>query len=103
VALNTITLTLHAKPYINIEKKQHCFIIYTGCGGNFSTPTGTLISKNYPENYPHNALCEWLITVRQDQSVVLTFEDFEVEGGGCRYDYVAVSTSSAVLAHGHTV
>jgi cubilin len=67
------------------------FIVYTGCGGNFSTPTGTLISKNYPENYPHNALCEWLITVKVDQSVVLTFEDFQVEGGGCRYDYVAVS------------
>ncbi|XP_071156308.1 cubilin-like isoform X2 [Mytilus edulis] len=60
-----------------------------GCGGNFSTPTGTLLSKNYPDNYPHNTECEWLITVQEGQTVVLTFEDFDVEGGSCRYDYVA--------------
>lgn len=70
------------------------FLLFShlGCGGNFSTPTGTLLSKNYPDNYPHNTECEWLITVQEGQTVVITFEDFDVEGGSCIYDYVAVST-----------
>ena len=65
----------------------------TGCGGNFSTPSGTLMSKNYPENYPHNTECEWQLTVKEGRSVVLTFLDFDVEGstGRCPFDYVAVS------------
>ncbi|KAK3106526.1 hypothetical protein FSP39_021900 [Pinctada imbricata] len=62
-----------------------------GCGGNYSTPTGTLLSKNYPNDYPHNTDCTWLITVAEERSVVLTFEDFDVEGAlNCRYDYVAL-------------
>lgn len=64
-----------------------------GCGGNFSTPTGTLMSKNFPENYPHNTDCEWLISVEESKRVVLTFQDFDVESStNCTYDYVAVCT-----------
>ncbi|XP_052697133.1 cubilin-like isoform X2 [Crassostrea angulata] len=65
--------------------------IVGGCGGNFSTPTGTLMSKNFPENYPHNTDCEWLISVEASKRVVLTFQDFDVESStNCTYDYVAV-------------
>lgn len=65
----------------------------SGCGGNFSTPTGTLMSKNFPENYPHNTDCEWLISVEASKRVVLTFQDFDVESStNCTYDYVAVRT-----------
>ncbi|XP_061178089.1 cubilin-like [Saccostrea echinata] len=76
-----------------------------GCGGNFSTPSGTLMSKNYPENYPHNTDCEWLITVQDTKTVVLTFDEFDVEGSSdCRYDYVAVydgnnSNSTELMKH----
>ncbi|XP_050407117.2 cubilin, partial [Patella vulgata] len=62
-----------------------------GCGGNFSTPSGTIVSKNYPSNYPHNTDCQWLITVEENQPVVITFNDFDVEGSStCNYDYVAI-------------
>ncbi|KAL5010260.1 hypothetical protein ScPMuIL_012565 [Solemya velum] len=62
-----------------------------GCGGNFSTPTASISSRNYPSNYPHNTNCEWLITVQEGRSIILTFQEFDVEGSNdCRYDYVAV-------------
>ncbi|KAL3836256.1 hypothetical protein ACJMK2_021695 [Sinanodonta woodiana] len=65
--------------------------LFGGCGGNFTTPTGTIVSRNYPNNYPHNTDCEWLITVPEKRNVYLTFEDFDVEGSSdCRFDYVAV-------------
>ena len=62
-----------------------------GCGGNFTTPSGSIISPNYPNNYGHNTDCEWLITVEERHSIVLTFVDFDVEGAAdCSYDYVVV-------------
>lgn len=51
------------------------------------------MSKNFPENYPHNTDCEWLISVEESKRVVLTFQDFDVESSSnCTYDYVAVRT-----------
>lgn len=70
-----------------------CFycVQFLGCGGNVTTPSGTILSKNYPNNYPHNTDCEWLITVDETHAVDFTFIDFDVEGASdCRYDYVAV-------------
>ncbi|CAH1775425.1 unnamed protein product [Owenia fusiformis] len=62
-----------------------------GCGGNFSTPTGTIVSPNYPSAYPSNTDCEWVISVEQHKKVELTFEDFDVEGHAtCTYDAVSV-------------
>ncbi|XP_053408750.1 cubilin-like isoform X2 [Mercenaria mercenaria] len=70
-----------------------------GCGGNFSTTSGTIVSKNYPNNYPHNTDCEWLITVDDKHTVELTFVDFDVESASdCRFDYVAVYDGSNVNA-----
>jgi hypothetical protein len=32
-----------------------------GCGGHFITDEGTFDSPNYPDIYPHNSDCEWLL------------------------------------------
>lgn len=72
-------------------------ILYEGCGGNFSTRTGTLMSQNFPNAYPHNTDCLWTVTVERGRPIILTFEQFDVEGPSsgqgtsCQYDYVAVS------------
>ena len=63
----------------------------TGCGGNFSTISGFIMSKNYPSNYPHNTECEWLISLPVNYPVIFSFMDFDMEGGSCAYDYVDVS------------
>ncbi|XP_071787824.1 cubilin-like isoform X2 [Asterias amurensis] len=59
-----------------------------GCGGNYSTPTGDFHSPNYPNVYPHNTDCTWLITVADEHRVQLKFLDFDLEGASCVYDYV---------------
>ena len=66
--------------------------LLTGCGGNFTARTGVITSLNYPNNYPHNTDCGWLITVEQGRTVTLTFDDLDVEEDeDCTFDYVAVS------------
>jgi len=34
------------------------------CGGTESGSTGTVLSPNFPANYPNNAGCVWRLTTR---------------------------------------
>lgn len=58
------------------------------------------MSANYPNNYPSNTDCIWIITVERGHRVDLQFVDFDVEGSTirCGYDYVAVSGISVTDA-----
>lgn len=51
----------------------------SGCGANFTAPSGRVVSPNYPADYPHYSNCNY--TIRAVQAVlILTFKTFEVEG-----------------------
>ncbi|XP_064643493.1 cubilin-like [Lineus longissimus] len=99
--------------------------IVGGCGGNFTTISGTLLSPNYPGDYPHNTDCSWMITVKENANIEMVVEDFamEVTSSGseqCKYDFVAfydgpdqnsrlvqklcgtnISENSSVITHGN--
>ena len=63
------------------------FIFPTGqnCGNTFTAPTGTLTSENYPSSYPINSDCSNVISVPGATSILIQFNDFEVEAG---FDYL---------------
>ena len=48
---------------------------FSGCGGFFDDPSGTISSPNYPDNYDNNMNCEYQIEVADDKVGKLrTFE-----------------------------
>lgn len=51
----------------------------SGCGANFTAPSGRVVSPNYPADYPHFSNCNYTISAVQ-AVLVLTFKTFEVEG-----------------------
>ncbi|XP_071942939.1 cubilin-like isoform X2 [Antedon mediterranea] len=60
-----------------------------GCGGNQTAPSGHIQSKNFPQPYPHNYECTWLINVADDHRVQLTFLAFDIENvDDCQHDYL---------------
>jgi len=66
-----------------------------GCGGNYSSRSGTIMSKNYPDNYEHFSDCLWIIRSEINRPIVFTYEDFDVEGAqDCIFDYVALYATS---------
>lgn len=76
------------------------------CGGlielNDYDPPGYITSPNYPQNYPQNIDCIWVITVPNGEAVQIDFEDqFYIEPtASCGYDYLELrdgSTSSSDL------
>lgn len=61
--------------------------IFGECGGNISSAdSGVITSPNYPDDYDGPArdqasrTCHWYVSVRPRYKVLLTFEDFAVEG-----------------------
>lgn len=54
------------------------------CGGSIelsdNDPPGYITSPNYPQNYPQNIDCIWVITVPTGEAVQIDFEeDFYIE------------------------
>uniref|UniRef100_A0A1B6EBE4 Cubilin n=1 Tax=Clastoptera arizonana TaxID=38151 RepID=A0A1B6EBE4_9HEMI len=49
------------------------------CGGLFSSPSGEIATKNYPNNYENKQDCEWLIYGQENHLINLTFVDFDVD------------------------
>ncbi|XP_019897556.2 cubilin [Esox lucius] len=66
------------------------------CGGVIelqdSDPPGYITSPNYPQNYPQNVDCVWVIIVPNGESVQIDFEgEFYIETtSNCLYDYIEV-------------
>ncbi|KAF0296268.1 Cubilin [Amphibalanus amphitrite] len=59
------------------------------CGGIYAEPTGSFHSPNYPQPYPHNKQCGYLISQPVGSIVSLQFTDFRIENHfRCAYDYV---------------
>jgi len=68
-----------------------CFCVAV-CGGTYYTSKGTLQSPNYPDNYPNNKDCTWIISVPTGQQIKLNVTDFSMEGHSrfCHYDYLEI-------------
>ncbi|XP_029473519.1 CUB domain-containing protein 2 [Rhinatrema bivittatum] len=67
------------------------------CGGVLTGLSGVITSPDYPENYPNNADCRWIIRVASPSVVKLVFTDFQMENNEeCNFDYVAIFDGSGV-------
>ncbi|XP_056388388.1 CUB domain-containing protein 2 [Hyla sarda] len=65
------------------------------CGGVLTSLSGVITSPDYPDNYPNNAECHWLISAAPHAKIRLVFTDFQLESQECNYDYVAVFDGSS--------
>lgn len=64
------------------------------CGGQFYSTRGSIRSPGRPK-YLGDQNCEWIINAPPGQQIELTFDYFELEGGGlitkeCRYDWLEI-------------
>lgn len=67
-----------------------CFL---ECGGVFKLTKGNITSPNYPQNYPSNTYCQWLLYTEPSHSILLKFTDFELEND-CSSDSVQIYDGS---------
>lgn len=57
--------------------------------------SGVMQSSLYPENYPVDVLCQWVIQLPPQYRIRLEFMDFQLEASrSCQYDFVLVMDGS---------
>ena len=63
----------------------------TGCGGELTSPTGSVISPNYPLHYANSAECFWFIRLARGNLIRITIDDIDLEfESDCSFDAVEV-------------
>ncbi|KAL4624646.1 neuropilin-1a-like [Arapaima gigas] len=67
------------------------------CSRNFTSSSGVITSPGFPEKYPHNLDCTFMIFAPEMSEIVLEFDKFEIEpdttppsGAQCRYDRLEI-------------
>lgn len=65
-------------------KKPSCVF---SCFFNFTTPSGALLSPNYPQEYGNNMHCVWLIIANPESRINLAFNDLSMEK---QFDFLSI-------------
>uniref|UniRef100_A0A674N636 Neuropilin n=1 Tax=Takifugu rubripes TaxID=31033 RepID=A0A674N636_TAKRU len=67
------------------------------CFRNFTSPSGMIESPGFPDKYPHNLECSYMIIAPPHMDIMLTFLTFDLENdpllvgeGDCKYDWLDV-------------
>ncbi|XP_072219804.1 neuropilin-1a-like [Leuresthes tenuis] len=67
------------------------------CSRNFTTPSGVIKTPGFPEKYPNNLDCTFMIFAPKMSEIVVEFDSFTMEpdttpppGAQCRYDWLEI-------------
>ncbi|KAM9322849.1 neuropilin-1a-like [Pholidichthys leucotaenia] len=67
------------------------------CSKNFTAPRGTVKTPGFPEKYPNNLDCTFMIFAPKMSEIVVEFDSFDMEpdttpppGALCRYDWLEI-------------
>lgn len=87
-------LTIELGTYSNLIEGQfsaHYTTLDNACGGTLTSEEGAIASPNYPNPYPSNSDCEWILGTSPGNRVYLLFEAFDLDlSEDCTQDYVEV-------------
>uniref|UniRef100_A0A9J7X4Z0 Neuropilin n=1 Tax=Cyprinus carpio carpio TaxID=630221 RepID=A0A9J7X4Z0_CYPCA len=69
----------------------------TECSRNFTEPKGVIQTPGFPDKYPNNLECTFIIFAPKMAEIVLDFQSFDMEpdttapaGAVCRFDYLEI-------------
>lgn len=97
-----IHLIFHTENYLEqlVSKQVHFFkkqsslplVFHQDCTNRLTAFSGAIESPNYPQPYPHNISCTWIIDTTEGNAVNISFATFDLESdSNCRYDYLEAS------------
>lgn len=73
----------------------HCSSLSVSCFFNFTSPSGIVLSPNYPEDYGNHLHCVWLILARPESRIHLAFNDIDVEP---QFDFLVIKDGATAEA-----
>ncbi|XP_055847074.1 cubilin homolog [Episyrphus balteatus] len=67
----------------------------TACGGDLTSLRGSLASPFYPESYPSNVECIWILNAPSGNYLELTFDQMNITNSeNCNQDYLEIRETS---------
>eukprot|EP00794_Sanderia_malayensis_P015619 gene15619-17196_t len=75
------------------------------CGGIFTNTSGLFASPNFPNNYPNNMECVYIIQVAEGKMIELRFDSLRISSPGqddCKADFVKVMDGDCVSRLGES-
>lgn len=73
----------------------HGSSLAVSCFFNFTSPSGVVLSPNYPEDYGNHLHCVWLILARPESRIHLAFNDIDVEP---QFDFLVIKDGATAEA-----
>lgn len=73
----------------------HRSSVSVSCFFNFTSPSGIVLSPNYPEDYGNHLHCVWLILARPESRIHLAFNDIDVEP---QFDFLVIKDGATAEA-----
>ncbi|XP_017881696.1 cubilin [Ceratina calcarata] len=94
---NALTVNLHS----SYDFVGHFALTYTtlnsACGGNYTSYKGRIASPNYPNSYPLDAECIWILHTSPGSRLSLTFNEFDLQQSeNCELDYLEIREESGI-------
>jgi CUB domain len=72
--------------------KKYLRILFPVCNNHLRGYRGVIESPNFPDDYPHNANCSWIVHAPPGNKINVSFSHFALENidSGCSVDYIRV-------------
>ena len=64
--------------------------VFSECSKIFTGQNGSILSPDYPGEYPDNLACSWAIQVSTERRIKLYFEDFQLEKAVSCFDHLVI-------------
>lgn len=75
----------------------NCIFFLSACGGNYYSESGTLTSPMYPDSYPLNVECIWILNTAPGNQISVIFSEFNLEvSPNCDKDYLEIREESGI-------
>lgn len=80
------------------------FVFHSVCDTVMTDYSGVIESPNFPNPYPHNRNCTWIIQATLGNTLNVSFSHFQVETHtSCTYDHLQVIFGSILISSQATV
>ncbi|KAK2582770.1 hypothetical protein KPH14_005035 [Odynerus spinipes] len=94
---SALTVHLYTTPGTSAEFSATYSVLNSACGGNYTSEHGTIGSPNYPNSYPLNSECIWILNTSPGNRISITFSEFDIQQSeNCDLDYLEIREEDGI-------
>ncbi|XP_054002675.1 cubilin [Hylaeus anthracinus] len=94
---NALTLRVYAEYDFFGHFAVTYSVLNSVCGGDYTSYEGRIASPDYPNTYPLNAECVWILNSSPGNQLTLSFAEFDIqESENCDLDYLEIRENNGI-------